>query len=111
MHHPVEILANKAISVPGQRPPGVDRRGEQRVQNRGGHREAVLVLLEHGLAGALPNGPVDVEDGVAAERIRDARHGLLRLQEAAEAGDAGGVAAHALDLLAATEVGGEAQPH
>ena len=73
-----KILANKAICIPGQRPPGVDRRGEQRVQNRGGHREAVLVLLEHGLAGALPNGPVDVEDGVAAERIRDARHGLLR---------------------------------
>ena len=95
--------------VPGQRPPGVDRRGEQRVQDRGRDGEAVLVLLEHGLAGALPNGPVDVEDGVAAERERDARHGLL--QEAAEAGDAGGVASDALDLLAAAEVGGEAEPH
>ena len=93
--------------MPGERPPGVDGRGEEGVEDGGGDGEAVLVLLEHGLAGALPNGPVDVEDSVAAEWVRYARHGLL--QEAAESGDVGGVASDALDLLAATEVGGEAQ--
>ena len=95
--------------MPGERPPGVDGRGEEGVEDGGGDGEAVLVLLEHGLAGALPHRPVHLQDGVAAQRVRDARHGLL--QEAAEAGDAGGVAPDALDLLSAIEAGGEAQPH
>ena len=93
-----------------QWPPGIDGRGEQGVEHGGRHREAVLVLLEHGLAGALPHGPVDVQDGVAAgQRVGHARHRLL--QEAAEAGDAGGVAPDALDLLTAGEVCGEAEPN
>ena len=105
----IQVMIELNQSMPGERPPGVYGRGEEGVEDGGGDGEAVLVLLEHGLAGALPHRPVHLQDGVAAQRVRDARHGLL--QEAAEAGDAGGVAPDALDLLSTSEAGGEAQPH